>query len=97
MDKIDFETIKALLLQSIENGYEAELTLYLNNREYMIIIYDDHCSFQRCGYLDGSGEYRFPSLDALYEAEQIDDIILARDWDKIEWFDCMDFDIQGLW
>ena len=97
MEKFDFETIKALLLQSIKNGFEAELTLYIDNREYMIIIYDDHCSFQRCGYLDGSGEYRFPSLDVLYEAEQIDGIILARDWDKIEWFDCMDFDAQGLW
>ena len=97
MEKFDFETIKALLLQSIKNGFEAELTLYLNNREYMIIIYDDHCSFQSCGYQDGSGEHSFPSLDALYEAEQIDGIILARDWDKIEWFDCMDFDAQGLW
>jgi len=29
----------------------------------MIIIYDDHCSFQRCGYKDGSREYDFSSLD----------------------------------
>lgn len=59
----DFQTIKDLLQKSIENGWEAELTLYMNHMEYMIIIYDDHCSFQRCGYKNGSGEYNFPSLD----------------------------------
>ena len=59
----DFQTIKDLLQKSIENGCEAELTLYMNHREYMIIIYDDHCSFQRCGYKDGSREYDFSSLD----------------------------------
>lgn len=53
----DFQTIKDLLHKSIENGCEAELTLYMNHVEYMIIIYEDHCSFQRCGYKNGSGEY----------------------------------------
>lgn len=93
----DFQTIKELLQKSIENGWEAELTLYMNNREYMIIIYDDHCSFQRCGYKDGSGEYNFSSLDELYAAEQVDGIILKGDWDKIENFDCVDFEMQGFW
>ena len=92
----DFETIKNLLQKSIENGWEAELTLYMNNREYMIIIYDDHCSFQRCGYKDESGEYDFSSLDELYMAEQVDGIILERDWGKIEHFDCADFEMQGF-
>lgn len=97
MQKYDFETMKDLLLTSINNGFEAELTLKLNDNEYMIIICKDHCSFQRCGYRDGSGEYRFNTLDELYKARQIDNIILERDWDKIEWFDCFDFDIQGIW
>lgn len=97
MATCNFETIKKLLLKSIENGFEAELTLCMNNREYMIIIYDDHCSFQRCGSKGGSGEYDYSSLDELYIAEQVDGIILARDWDKIEYFDCMDFEIQGFW
>ena len=92
----DFQTIKDLLQKSIENGCEAELTLYMNHREYMIIIYDDHCSFQRCGYKDGSGEYDFLSLDELYVAEQVDGIILKRDWEKIEYFDGVDFEIQGF-
>lgn len=93
----NFETIKNLLQKSIENGCEAELTLYMNDREYMIIIYDDHCSFQRCGYKDGSGEYNFLCLDELYVAEQVDGIILARDWEKIEYLDCADFEMQGFW
>lgn len=50
----------------------------------MIIIYDDHCSFQRCGYRDGSGELDYNDLDELYRAEQPDGIVLARDWDEIE-------------
>lgn len=93
----DFQTIKELLQKSIDNGWEAELTLYMNNKEYMIIIYDDHCSFQRCGYKEGSGEYDFSSLDELYVAEQVDGIILKRDWDDIEYFDCLDFEMQGFW
>ena len=97
MSEYNFETIKTLLHKSIENGWEAELTLYINSREYMIIIYDDHCSFQRCGYKDGSGEYDFASLDELYAAEQVDGIILERDWEKIEYFDCVDFEMQGFW
>lgn len=97
MATYDFETIKNLLQKSIENGCEAELTLFINGTEYMIIIYDDHCSFQRCGYKDGSGEYDFASLDELYVTEQIDGIILERDWEKIEHFDCVDFEMQGFW
>ncbi|MBD5494664.1 MAG: hypothetical protein HDR12_09900 [Lachnospiraceae bacterium] len=97
MAEYDFETIKTLLLKSIDNGWEAELTLYMNSREYMIIIYEDHCSFQKCGYKDGSGEYYFASLDELYVAEQVDGIILKRDWEKIEHLDCVDFEMQGFW
>ena len=93
----DFQTIKDLLQKSIENGWEAELMLYMNHMEYMIIIYNDHCFFQRCGYKNGSGEYNFSSLDELYVAEQVDGIILKRDWGKIEYFDCADFEIQGFW
>ena len=46
MAAFDFDTIKSLLQKSIKNGREAELTLYISNREYMIIIYDDCCSFK---------------------------------------------------
>lgn len=97
MAEYDFETIKSLLQKSIKNGWEAELTIYMNDREYMIIIYDDHCSFQRCGYKDGSGEHDFASLDELYISEQVDGVILERDWDKIQYFDCVDFEMQGFW
>lgn len=93
----DFQTIKTLLEKSIKDGVEAELTLYLNQREYMIIIYKDHCSFQRCGYKDGSGEWNFQSLEELYRAEQIDHIVLERDWEKIEDIECFDFDVLNLW
>lgn len=92
-----FQEIKTFLETSIKNGIEAELKLYLNHQEYMIIIYEDHCSFQRCSYQNGSGEYYFSGLDALYQAKQIDDICLERDWDKIEDWECFEFDLQNLW
>ena len=50
--------------------------------EYMIIIYDDHVSFQRCGY-EGSGEFEYKDLDELYNADLIDGINLKRDWNNL--------------
>ena len=64
----------------------------------MIIIYDDHCSFQRYGNpKEASGEYNYKSLDELYNAQQVDGIVLERDWEKIKELQCTDFDILGLW
>ncbi|MCI8575756.1 MAG: hypothetical protein HFI09_04730 [Bacilli bacterium] len=101
MAKYTFEEIKNLLLKSInENRIEAELKLIFEDKsyEYMIIIYDDHCSFQRCGSLEEqSREYSFKTLDLLYKAKLVDDIVLERDWNKIKKFDCMDFEMLGYW
>lgn len=58
MSEYTFEEIKGLLLQCIEQFQcEAELRLKFAGRpyEYMIIIYDDHCSFQRCGIGEQGG------------------------------------------
>lgn len=100
MPEFTFEEIKASLLKCInEYGCEAELSLIFSDRpnEYMIIIYEDHCSFQRCGIAkEQSGEYEYATLDELYTAQLIDDIILERDWNKIIEIDCMDFDILGF-
>ena len=96
-----FDEIKDLLLKSIrEYGCEAQLRIFFANNpnEYMIIIYKDHCSFQRCGFNGtGSGERVFKTLEDLYKAEQIDDIVLECDCDKINAFDCMDFEALGFW
>ena len=100
MSGYTFEEIKGLLLQCIEQFQcEAELRLKFAGRpyEYMIIIYDDHCSFLRCGTGEQWGVRCFASIDALYRAEQIDGIVLERDWGDICGFDCMDFEILGIW
>ena len=101
MAKYTFEEIKTLLLKSInEDHIEAELSLTFKNKsnEYMIIIYDDHCSFQRCGSLqEQSGEYDYKTLDELYKAQQIDNIILERDWNNIIEFECADFELSDYW
>ena len=44
-----------------------------------------------------SGEYNYKSLDELYNAQQVDGIVLERDWEKIKELQCTDFDILGLW
>lgn len=102
MKKYTFEEIKCLLMKSIwEYKCEAELSLYFedNPNMYMIIIYKDHCSFQRCGsrLCKGSGELNFTSLDELFESNLIDGICLKNDWDRITDFDCMEFDMLHLW
>lgn len=96
-----FEEIKYFLLKSIEEyDCEAELSIYFEGKlyEYMIIIYKEYCSFHRCGTKEiRSGERKFKTLDELYIARQVDDIVLARDWDHINAFDCMDFELLGFW
>lgn len=65
---------------------EPEFEIYFLNQQktYMIIKYDDHVSFQRCGYDDGSGEVDYPSLAVLYQTESVDGIRLVDKWDSIE-------------
>ena len=101
MTEYTFEEIEAMLLECIRrHGCEAELRLTFADRphEYIFIVYDGHCSFQRCGTEEEqSGEYDYPTLDELYRARQTGDIVLERDWHSIRSFDCMDFDISGIW
>ncbi|MDE6592562.1 MAG: hypothetical protein K2K57_05810 [Oscillospiraceae bacterium] len=99
MPQYSFEDIKALLQKSISLGFEAELSITFSDRpgEYMIIIYDDFCSFIKCGTEGESALQNYPSLDELYKAVQPDGIVLERDWEKITELYCPDFDILNLW
>ena len=96
MTKYTFEEIKTLLLKE---HIEAELRLVFKDKpdEYMITIYDGMCSFQRCGNIERQAVAYYKTLDELYVAEQVDNIILARDWDNIIEFDCVDFEMSGYW
>lgn len=87
-----------MLLKSInEEHIEAELRLVCKDKsdEYRIIIYDDMCSFQRCGNMERQPVAYYKTRDELYTAEQVDNIVLARDWDNIIGFDCVDFEMSG--
>jgi len=68
------------------------LELYINDKKYMIIVYKNHCAFQKCGVIDssidGSVEIEFKTLDDLYNTETVDNILLKRDWNDIEDFYC---------
>ena len=96
MAQYTFEEIKSVLERAIkEYGCEAELRLFINDNEYMIIIYEDFCDFIKCG--DNPMCRSFKSLYELYRTEQVDNIILARDWNKITKFESCDLEIFGLW
>lgn len=99
MPKFSWEEIKELLEKSISEGFEAELRLGFSDKaqEYMLIIYEDGCSFGRCGRPEEQTIEWFDTLDALYAAEQADGILLERDWGKISWMECLDFEMLGYW
>lgn len=63
----------------------------------MIIIYDDHCSFQRCGKVKEQTVSNYKTLDELYKAKQVDGIMLEKDWNKIKEFDCVNFEMSDYW
>lgn len=93
MVKYSFEEVKRKLNELVSVGFEPELTLYIYEKEYMIIAYEAHCSFQRCGFNNGSREVNYNNLDDLYNAETVDNILLKRDWNDIEDFNCFDFEL----
>ena len=79
------EDIKRILTTYMRLDIEPELTMAFRDKEkeYMVIGYPGHVSFQRCGYKDGSGEIDFTDLDVLFSSELIDGICLNRDWHKV--------------
>ena len=84
---VTFERFKEIVKSLVNDppGYEPEIWINFSDKknDYMIIAYEDKCSFQRCGFKDGSGEVWYQSLDELYESETVDGILLKRDWNKI--------------
>ncbi len=85
---LTFDELKSTALRHTDMEPEIWLNFTDKNSDYMIIVFKDKCSFQRCGSqgvspFDGSGEMFYKSLDELYETETIDGILLKRDWDKI--------------
>lgn len=102
-----FEQLKKLAENAVSQGREPEIWINFSDKlnDYMIIAFEDKCSFQRCatqgwskyGEYDGSGESFYNTLDELYETETVDGILLKRDWDKITniWSFEIDFENQG--
>ena len=80
---ISFDEFRKLY-NAVPGEPEFEITFSDLEKEYMIIKYDDHVSFQRCGYNDGSGEYEYPDLDTLFQAKSVDGICLKDCWNSIE-------------
>ncbi len=72
------------LYNAAQGEPEFEICFTNQKKTYMIIKYDDHVSFQRCGVDDGSGEFDYPSLEELYQTESVDGIRLRDKWDGIE-------------
>ena len=95
MPKFSFETIEQMLLKSVAEGGEPELSFCLRGEEYMIIAYADRYSFQRCSDEPGanaSGERYFATLQELYATPQIDGCSLEELWDETDDFYCPNFE-----
>jgi hypothetical protein len=92
MAKYTFGEIKKMLNEMVISGIEPELSLFMYGRDYMIIGYEDMYSFQRCGFNDGSGEVFYKTIDELYNSTTVDNILLKRDWNDIESFECVDYE-----
>lgn len=101
---ITFERLKELAGNEVARGAEPEIQINFSDKtnDYMIIAFEDKCSFQRCassgwkrGGYDGSGEVFYRSLDELYETETVDGILLKRDWDKITSIYSFELDIYA--
>ena len=89
-----FEQIKNYLTEILEKYCEPELSLWIDGQEYMIILYDNFCSFQK---IEAEIEVmKFASLDELYSAKVHDGIVLKNDWDKITKLECLSFDYLNL-
>ena len=74
-----------IIFNAIDGEPECEIYFKDTDVTYMIIKYDGYVSFQRCGYVvEGSGEFKYSSLDDLYHSVLVDEICLEKDWDKIE-------------
>ena len=74
----------AKMYETIPGEPEFEICFFDHANTYMIIKYDDHVSFQRCGVSDGSGEFDYSSLSELYQTTTVDGICLKDEWDYIQ-------------
>jgi len=85
MQKYSFEEVKDRIAKLISLGSIPEVSLFMYDNEYMIIVFrDSTVSFQRCGnYDEGSGELYYDTLDELYNSVTVDGILLKRNWDDI--------------
>lgn len=92
--KYSFETIKKHLHELLDKYCEPELSLWIDEKEYMIILYHDFCTFSKCG--ETTEVLEFNSLDELWFAEVCDGIILKNDWKRITKLECYDFDYLNL-
>ena len=92
--RYSFEQIKNYLQELLEKYCEPELSLWIDGKEYMIILYPDFCSFTKCG--ERIEVLEFKSLDELYLTKVCDGIVLQNDWNKITRIECSDFDYLDL-
>ena len=89
-----FEQVKEYLSEILEHFDEPELGLWINGSEYMIILYENYCSFQKSG--SKTEILKFASLDELYVAQVLDGIVLKNDWNTIEKLECYSFGYLNL-
>lgn len=81
MNYFDIEYTKNKLNECLKNGLEPELCIKIDGNNYMIIPLKDKISFQLIG---NRHEEYYKNVDELFSSKLINEIILNRDWNKIE-------------
>lgn len=81
MNEYDIQYTKQKLNEYLNNGVEPELCIKINGNEYMIIPLRDKISFQWVGK---TAEFYYSSVEELFSAKLVNDIVLNNDWQKIE-------------
>ncbi len=77
----NIKEVKSMLNKCMVDKTEPELCFTLNGNSYMIIPLNDKISFQ---WLFHTDEFFYESVEELFSSNLINDIILNRDWSKVE-------------
>ncbi len=77
----DIKEVKRMLNKCMVDKTEPELCFTINGNTYMIIPLNDKISFQWLSHID---EFYFKSVEELFSSNLINNIILNRDWSKVE-------------
>ena len=80
---MDFYEVKQVLQWQLATYGSSKLLLWIEDEEYIISYYEDHCTFNKFG-ADKKDVFEFSSIDELYISQSIDGIVLNAEWSHVK-------------